>query len=274
MGNWLEREKSELLRKVARFDQFASAPTGIDAITLETPERLAGQYDLSKYWQAIAAFPEPAQTRILSALRTVRGEHPHYFHASSANGRLQLTTESDEALSQTHVVPSSYSMEWGWPHSAYTVTLYRLPEYFTDRWVGKLIHLHGLVHELAHVLVGASWSQESYEPAIAEFAHLMAEHQLPPISHYSAGYWSEAAELMPSQKEDGAYGLMPKALDEELAEVLAAWILKFCFCEPYVILTNGGRQRIELRSRGSLGFRPFADRPAIEEWATNFLYAE
>lgn len=271
MRDWLEREKAELVRKVARFQQFAKAPQGTEHVQLSGAEELAGQFELDRYWQALAAFPEPAQRRTLPALRIIQGDRTLYLHRDSRNAQIGLTINPDQALGLTHVIPGSFF----WTSSiGYTLTLNRLPEEFASKEVTKLILLQALVHDLAHVLIGASWSQKRFEPMIIDFARLMAEQGLPPISHYSASYWSDPAELMPLQKEDGTYGLMPAALDEELAEVIAAWILKFCFCEPYVILTNGGRQRIELRGRGSLGFRPFADRPAIEEWVTNFLYAE
>ncbi|MGI6103033.1 MAG: hypothetical protein ACOYBJ_00185 [Patescibacteria group bacterium] len=271
MRDWLEREKAELMRKVARFQQFAKGPQGAEHVQLSGAEELAGQFELDRYWQALAAFPEPAQRRILPVLHAVQGGRTVYLHRDSKNAQIGLTIYPDQTLGLTHIIPGSFF--WA-PSTGYTVALNRLPEEFASQEVTKLILLHALVHDFAHVLIGASWSQERFEPAIIDFARLMAEQKLSPISYYSSNYWSDPAELMPLQKNDGVYGPMPAALDEELAEVITAWILKFCFCEPYVVLTNGGRQRIELRGRGSLGFRPFADRPAIEEWATNFLYAE
>lgn len=271
MRDWIDQERVELIHKAHQIGQLTVRPKGIERVELVHAGLLRGQYDLARVWQAIAAFPESAQERILSVLRMVMGDVPTYFHRQCATGELRTTPNHSQSLGNTYIVPSSYWIE-GKSKLGYGIALYRLPGNFTSRENSTLILVHGLLHELAHVLVGASWSKAEWEPAIIEFVRIMAARNLPPISHYSAAYWENTAELMPPMKSDGSYGEMSKGLDEELAETIAAWILKFCFCEPYYVLTDNGRQRIEIRGRASLSQNPFSDRREIEEWVSCFLF--
>ena len=281
MRNWLEREKKQLDRTTTRFTQHAKRPA-IEHVELRAPEQLAGQFNLEDWWKVLVAFPEPAQERILSVLSIVKGEVPTYFHRQSTAEEPTATANPSEALSGTHIVPSSYWRIPGKTRLEYGITVFRLPEHFADWRVGYFIHLDGITHELAHVLVGATWSNSSVDlqlpsgerttgdSMIREFATLLQEHNLPPLTHYSANYWKQANELIPPPGDDA---LMPKGLDEELAVTIAAWILKFCHCEPYWITTHAGRQRIALPGGSGRGFYPFTGRHNIDAWTERFLYA-
>ena len=135
-----------------------------------------------------------------------------------------------------------------------------------DGLTAEIVHAEGLVHEYVHALNALGIREESNKnfllhfpdkttlsplEALLKFGELMESSS--PISHYSSFFW-KPSRGGGMQVEDGN-GL--KAIDEELAESGAAYVLGFTFSPEL---------------KGNL--RPFDDREEIFEFMKQYLGAK
>jgi len=212
------------------------------------------------------SIPLPARER--AEINGIYGKPDLWF---SKSGAQVPTTDISEAISPTAIIPSYRDNREG--KESAQVHLFGLDrvirEGHVDDLTAKIMHAEGLVHEYVHIL---NWlgKREFYDgmpsapdlkfpdgkivsalDAFVEFGNLMERHS--PISHYSSFFWKpEGGEIITLNDSD-----LILAIDEELCESVAAYMLQFVFTPDQKGTTE-----------------PFADRPRILEFVENYLYAE
>lgn len=207
-------------------------------------------------------YPEQARQRF--ALRQVVGQQPNWFSEDSLKeGRPIPTTDPGKAISSTAIIPS-YITPWvdAEKDKRHDIWLYTIrKEDVPSLVVRKIILSEGFVHELAHTLVNPALYYKGYELILPNGEKVdglefvlktfgeLAE-QRPPISHYASSYRNANGKF-----DTEIHGYITP-VNEELCECIAAYLLRFVFCEDH------GRR-----------FSPFADRPQIGSFVSNFLHA-
>jgi hypothetical protein len=230
------------------------------SLTESMPITIANTYLLNLSHQEIAGlynlFPENARRR--NVVDTITGKSGLYFHRNSTMEDITTTLDSNEAISPTAIVPSyiGYSGT-GRGH----INLYKLLSNLPES-VKSIISSQGLVHELSHGIIHPTLDSENYPgyslkfsdgkivsgvDAMIEFAEMTEKHQ--PISLYASLYRKDF-----SNPDSGS---VFRAIREDCAETIAAYLLGFAYCED------------DQRSG-----EPFADRPEIKEFVRNFLEAK
>lgn len=200
--------------------------------------------------------------RARSILRKVVGKPATWFHKDSTGKNPKPTTNPEDALSPTAIIPSYIDYDT-WVKTkvpSADIHLYALPENIQPQ-VRRIIAAEGFVHEVAHSIFQPALYSENYKlllpderivdgfDAMLQFAKL-AEHH-PPISHYASTY-REPDNKFPSESQK-----MNTAISEEMAETVAAYILGFAFCGD----DNKGKN-------------PFRDRPQIHDLVGKLLRAQ
>ena len=208
----------------------------------------------------LSRFPQAARDR--SITRKIVGAPSMWFHRDSTAEEPKPTTDVDEALSPTAIIPSYISYEpWQRTGSpAADIYLYSIPdgEGLSDM-VKTIILAEGLIHEYAHSIAVEMSYNTSYKlklgdevkeglEVLIEFAGLT--ESIPAMSHYSSTYRVDGGEY---PEDPTAWTI---AVNEELAEAIAAYLLGFVFCED------------EERRKD-----PFKDRPEVAEFVEKFLNA-
>ncbi|MBT6774756.1 hypothetical protein HOA91_05295 [Candidatus Woesearchaeota archaeon] len=245
---WYEQNKEELL---ARLPQATNQPFGF-----RTRNREQIQLPTSELAALLHLFPEQARER--SLLKYIIGKPETWFHSDSTDSNPVPTTNLEEAISPTAIIPSFHEVtRKGWPD--YTnIWLYQISPEACSEDVKKIILTEGFVHELAHTINAPALYFQNYNlklpdgtvvdafQYVHQFANLAENHS--PISHYSSTYRTADNKFNPEN--------LLTAINEELAETVAAYLLNFAFCDD------------------SRGMNPFADRPEVKEWTDNFLNAK
>lgn len=207
---------------------------------------------------AIDLFPQPALLR--SRLRnggSIIGKPTLYFAADATPEAIKTTSDVKDALSPTAIIPS-YTDNTKWRQTdelSSDVWLFALPN-VVDPTVGKIIHMEGLIHEIAHTVVSQLLYTKGYKLKLPsgevvnglDFATTFAEaaEKHPPISHY-ASFYRKAGEKFKDKM----------AIDEEMVETIAAYLLEFAFCDDEA-------RRLD----------PLSDRLEVKEMIQQFLNAE
>lgn len=203
-------------------------------------------------------FPEAARDR--SIVRSVKGQPMTWFHKDSTSIQPIPTTESEQALSSTAIIPSyvDYTRWRTEGQPAADIWLYKLPENVSPK-VKKVISSEGFIHEVAHTIISPILYSQEYKlqlpngqvvdafDYLMQFANMAESKQ--PISHYASTYRTSENKFVGGDNPK-------RAIDEELAETVTAHLLHFAFCH------NDAR-----------GLDPMADRPEIKQWVKDFLNA-
>lgn len=204
-------------------------------------------------------FPEPARAR--SVLKRVTGKPPAWFHKKSTPAKPIPTTKREEALSHTAIIPASIDYKIKETKVVGSrVFLYQIPNGVCSKNTRRIILSQSFTHELAHSIIAPVWSENCYlrrpddDTIIGGFEYLLsfveiAEHY-PPVSHYATAYRTGKNEF-----PDNLH-LLRRAIEEELAETISAFLLGFAFC--------GDTER---------SYNPFTDRPEIKKFIRGFLNA-
>lgn len=202
----------------------------------------------------------PPNIRKLFKINKVIGCPKTWFHLDATGENPVLTTNIEEILSPTAIVPASYdTIEEGSLEGS--IKLYEIDESACSAEITKIILAEAFVHELAHNLFDNIFSKEiklkliggrivSGMDFLLEFAGLV--EKLAPITHYSSSYRDAnnkfVKDLQNSHKT---------AISEEFAESITALLLGFAFCND-----------------DDRGLNPFADRLEIRDTLRNLLTAE
>lgn len=208
-------------------------------------------------------FPKNARKR--SILRRVVGLPNTWFHKDSTNELPIATTNQDEALSPTAIVPSSidYTPSKELKIPAADIWLYKISQNAVPEDVRKIVISEGFIHELGHSIFQPAIYSESHIlkfpdgnlvdglEAVLKFAELSEQH--PPISHYASTYRGNNNKF---DSDNPKYNVNT-AISEEMCETIAAYFLGFSYCGD-----------------DSRGKNPFADRPEVKDFVRNFLNAE
>ena len=213
----------------------------------------------------LSLFPENAKRR--SILRKVVGQPPTWFHRNSTSEQPQPTTSEAEAeaLSPTAIVPSYIDYTpWGeLKVPTADIWLYQIPQNAAPENVRKLVLSEGFVHEVGHSIVQPALYVEDHTlkfpdgkiinglEAMLHFAELAEQHS--PISHYASTYRGPNNKF----ESDNPNYDAKRAINEEMAETIAAYLLGFTYCGD-----------------NSRGKNPFADRPEVRNFVRDFLNAE
>jgi len=211
------------------------------------------------------AFPRAAQERRIKGSITVKP--PLWFHKDSTKGKPVTTSNPNEAICETAIVPSHVS--YGRDDQGKTrshVELYQIPAHVNPH-VSQIIQTQGMVHEYAHTIADAfiygktdlkfpNGKVYKTEAFIAEFLELT--RLISPMSEYSGYYRKEDGEYPDYfSEDDDERAAFYFALREELAECIAAYMLGFVYTE-------------DVNRR----FDPFKNRPKLKELIKGFLEAE
>jgi hypothetical protein len=211
----------------------------------------------------LSLFPKNAHDR--SILRKIVGQHATWFHKDSTSEQPIPTTNQDEALSPTAIVPSYIDYTpWGELKTPTAdIWLYQIPQNEVPENVRKIILSEGFVHEVGHSIVQPALYIDDYTlkfpdeklvnglEAILHFAELAEQHL--PISHYSSTYRGPNNKF---ESDKPNYNVQT-AISEEMCEAIAAYLLGFAYCGD-----------------DSRGKNPFADRPEVKNFIRDFLNAE
>ena len=207
----------------------------------------------------------PENSRMRSILRKIVGQPATWFHRDSTGEKPVPTTNQEEALSPTAIVPS-YTDYTPWDElkvPTADIWLYKIQENAAPKDVRRIILSEGFIHEIGHSIVQPALYVDEYIlrfpdgrlvnglEAILKFAELSEQH--PPISHYASAYRGKNNKF---ESDKPNYNINT-AISEELCEAIAAYFLGFAYC--------GGDSR---------GKNPFADRPEIRNFVRDFLDAE
>ena len=214
---------------------------------------------------AIAQFPLDARLRARTS--GIYGKQDLWF-AKQQGAEIKVTAIELEAMSPTALVPSYVDNRGGKEDPK--IHLFGLAQSMRngtlDEAVARIIQAEGLLHEYGHVLNwGIRRSAYANQPkapllsmggktidgcdALVAFAELMEKST--PLSHYSSHYWSVDQGVLVARNGD-----VSLAVDEELAESIAAFFLGFTFSrEP--------DRRLQ----------PFIDRDAIYRFVIDYLQA-
>lgn len=266
---WYEENKDELRRRlnwlVGAHPRVCKLVPGVSGtVTVE----LGGHSDLSEEDVAsvFCRFPEEARRRM--SLKSIEGSPTLWFHRDSRPGAIRPTPYRDEALSPTAIIPSYIEYvkdERAWCGFSGRVMLYTVPsDVVPDEDVRRVVHLEGLVHELAHSFI----TPELYNDCELWFVgdgktpnrqlnteFFVAEawatvNSSAPVSHYASSYTDKGGKLLEGEK----HGLTP--LNEALAEGVAALLCGFAY-----------------RTDGT-GLEPFRGRRRLFQLVSRFLRAQ
>ncbi len=210
----------------------------------------------------IALFPVNAVKR--TVLKRIVGNPPTWFRRDSTPEKPVSTARREEAISPTAIVPSSTDFTpWEKTQPSADIWLFRIGSMEYSSRITRIILSQGLVHEFGHTIIAPAAYIKGYtlklpdgrivdgRDFLREFAKMAEQH--PPISHYVSTFRGRDNKF---QSDNPKYQPM-LAINEELAETIAAYLLGFAFCGD------------ERRNR-----QPLADRPEIRDWVKNFLEAE
>src|SRR3989344_211575 len=208
-------------------------------------------------------FPENARNR--SILRKIVGQPSTWFHRDSTSEQPIPTTNPEEALSPTSIVPS-YTDYTPWRElkvPTADIWLYKIPKNAASKDVTRIILSEGFVHELGHTIVQPAFYIDNHTlkfpdgrlvnglEAMLQFAELAEQH--PPISHYASTYRGKNNKF----ESDNPNYNVNTAISEEICEAIAAHFLGFAY--------SGDNARRK---------NPFADRPEVRKFVRDFLNAE
>jgi hypothetical protein len=208
----------------------------------------------------LALFPKNARAR--SILSEIECLPSLWFHESSTGEHIEVTTEPQNAISDTAIVPSKIEYQnWAEATKTGSIKLFRIPETAASTNVRRLVTAQGFIHEIAHSIAAVTtYGDETLRMPngktvqgfneIIKFSELTKN--LPPISHYSSTYRNTEGKY---EHPNAANTLL--AINEELAETIAAYIVGFSYCED-------PKKQLD----------PFIDRPQVREFIENFLNAE
>ncbi|PIZ51228.1 hypothetical protein COY27_04355 [Candidatus Woesearchaeota archaeon CG_4_10_14_0_2_um_filter_33_13] len=255
--SWYIQNSSDL---TASLDQKLQFPIGSDHIgyTIEGREHLhLTDFEL---FRLMRLFPDSAMQR--SVLRSINGKPQLWFKKESTAFDINVTNRFQDAISPTAMVPSFVGYDKVDDQLVADVNIYRMAGIFVTPTVGKLIHAEGLLHEVAHTIIQPALSVEGYKLRLASgeivdgFDYVMKFAEmvegLPAISHYAATYRGPDGKF---ESSDERYNPI-LAVNEELAESIAAKLLGFTFCE-------------ETHRRKN----PFVERPEAKQFVDDFLEA-
>jgi hypothetical protein len=211
----------------------------------------------------LSLFPENARRR--SILRKVVGQPITWFHRDSTGKKQIPTTNPADALSPTAIIPSYANTEpWTRQVPAADVWLYQIPQNAVpEEDIRRLVLAQGFIHEVGHTIIYPSLYIKDNTlkfpdgkiinglEAVLHFAELAEQH--PPISQYASTFRGDNNKF---ESSDPEYDVKV-AINEELAETIAAHLCGFAYCSDDV-----------------RGKNPFADRPEIKAFVRNFLNAE
>lgn len=251
---WYQENKDDILSRLPKAE--AGAPeylvSGLEQTGLSDSELVA----------LINMFPEAARKR--SVLIEIQGKPPRWFHRDSAPNKPVPADRRVDALSSTAIIPS-YTDYGKWRElgrPAADIWLHDIED--VDPEIRKIILSEGFIHEFAHTIITPIIYSENYclrltdgqeidgKEYLLGFAGLAEKY--PPISHYASAYRGEGGKFE-SQKEDYNVWI---AINEELAETIAAHLLNFVFY-----------------GKGKAGgLEPFRDREDLKRWVEDFLNAE
>ena len=232
-------------------------PTYTEAHT--RPDGSGSPLDQADITALIDRFPEAATKR--SVLRYIIAKPATWFHRDSTAEDQKETTNVEEAVSRTAIIPSYCDpSEWtrtGKPQT--DIWLYAIPHDSPD--VQRIISAVGFAHEYAHSIIDPAAHIVDYMLKTAkeevdgfdllmQFANLAK--QCPAISHYASTFRNKKGTF-----EHESLDSSITAIKEELAETIAAHLLGFVFCED------------EARR-----FNPLGDRKDVKELVDMFLQAE
>ncbi len=263
---WYAEHQDHLMAHIRQLARFTGAiPTG--GVIHGCPTRVGVDEHLPQDFAIsipgfLSAFPDTARSR--SIARTVQGGPSLWFHKDSLTEGPRPTPNRDEALSDTAIIPSYIAYDRDPEgHLFADINLYAIPDAdgITDE-VRTIILAQGLLHEYAHSIAISLVYEEDYKlqlgsttmdgPQVLEtFATLTGG--MDPMSHYSSVYRTDGGGY-PSQDED--LNEWRVAVEEELVESIAAYLLGFVFCD-----------------REQRRMDPFEDRPAVRDFVEMFLAA-
>ncbi len=226
-----------------------------------------GKYDLLALWWT---FPHSARER--SVLRQIVGKPSAWFHRDSLVSEVgPIKTENPkEALSPTAIIPSycDYSRWQKTGQPTCDIHLFDI-HYLTcpTNTVRRIIYAEGFIHEVAHSIIApAFYNDGDYLLHLPNgktlngtvvgndwlktvFGATAEKHT--PISHYAGAYRNRNGTFKLNDNGSAA-----TAIIEEMAESIAAFLLRFVFC-------NEKRRRLD----------PFRDRPEVWQMVSDFLHA-
>ena len=202
----------------------------------------------------LALFPKNARAR--SILSKIECLPSLWVQESSTEEHREVTTEPQDAISDTTIVPSKIEYpNWGEATKTGSIKLFRIPETAASEDVRRIVTAQGFIHEVAHsIAITAMKCTENLRmngeevdgfDKIIEFANLT--ENLAAISHYASTY----------RAPDGTFNNNLTAISEELAETIAAYLLGFVYCED-------SKRKLD----------PFIDRPKVRKFIQDFLNAE
>lgn len=211
----------------------------------------------------VSLFPTNAINR--STLREVAWQDATWFRKDSTGEKPVPTTNKADALSPTAIIPSYIDYTPGAQQGrlASDIWLHKISHDVVPEKVRKIILSEGFVHEFSHSIVQPALYADGYTlrfpdgrlvdgfDAMMNFAELAEQH--PPISHYASTYRGKNNKF---ESDKPNYNTQT-AINEEMAETIAAYILGFAYCGD-----------------DSRGKNPFADRPEIKSFIEDFLNAE
>ncbi len=246
---WYEANKEELVRRLPdtiNTGKLVHPLENREYIEL-TDEEVASVLDL---------FPEVVRRR--SIVNYIVGQPQTWF--KQGEGQV-ATTNKDEAISKTAIIPSYFDpSKWTKDNPAADVWLYAISDEACSPEVKKIILSEGLAHEFAHGLIAtALYTEQKLKLPSGEkvdaFMYIMdnfanaVEDKHTPISHYSSFFEDKFKSDNPQE--------VKTAVNEELAESIAAYLLNFVYCDD-------PDRRMD----------PFRDRPEVKKLVDDFLNAE
>ncbi len=217
-------------------------------------------------------FPENARNR--SILRKVVGQPTTWFHRDSTSEQPIPTTNREDAISPTSIVPSSIDYR-PWRElkvPTADIWLYQMPKDAVSEDVSRIVLSEGFIHEVGHSIVQPALYIEAHTlkfldgrlvnglEAMLHFAELAEQH--PPISHYASTYRGKNNKFESDNpnynvESDNPNYNVNTAISEEMCEAIAAHFLGFAY--------SGDNARCR---------NPFADRPEVRLFVIDFLNAE
>lgn len=215
------------------------------------------------YWLAF-----PYQARERSVLRHIVGKPATWFHRNSLVSKVGPfpTKDPKEAISPTAIIPS-YCNYRRWVRTkkpTCDIHLFDIHALTVPSTVRYVVYAEGAIHEMAHSIVApALYNTGDYMLLMPDGTKVggndwlkdvfgAAAEKHTPISHY-AGTYRHRDGTFKRDKEGSA----ATAISEEMAESIAAFLLRFVFCH-------------EKRRR----LNPFRDRPEVWQMVSDFLHAK
>lgn len=248
--NWLEANKQKVAKKLCWLEH----PEGGDYRLAHSPEHL--QLTSKEIGDTILRFPLAARKR--SVLSRILGMPPTWFAAGTIPEDIHVTTDRNQAMSPTAIVPGKTdTIVWDGTSKEQEIKLYEIPG--VPLVIAKYMLVHTLMHEFAHTLLNPiCYNNDPYVlevqgatgyegfALLMMFAEEASSH--PAISHYSAAY-------RPIPDPDDKRFIARAG--EELCESVAAYLMGFIYCDDEVRCWD-----------------PFADRPVVKLYVEHFLNGE